>query len=865
MNVTIRYYTLTPIACARRLLLLSHHLQMPALNTIFLWCMLWGWLSIVCSTSLANTTDVNIEPVEACVIQQDCPLNKAQQSQIAQCLGWQFDPTCPLCHGYYQPVKVDPLQDVGAVQVSADKVSLYTSGRSELKGHVEIRESQRIVTAHTAYIYRNIQTKQVDRIELVGGVRYVEPDRLMLAKSARINPEDKSGQINDVLYRFNIQRANAVLPAWGKARQVERFPNQNYRLCNATYSTCAPEDSAWSIEAREITLNHAKSEGVAKHALLRLHSVPLIYVPYLSFPTSKERKSGFLAPITGYSNIGGVDIQWPYYWNIAPNYDATFIPHLYTRRGMMLGAETRYLTFNSAGALGGQILPKDQAFRRFLNSNQLQYPNLAGISDTRWSFFAHDSTQLTPNLHFGLNYQQVSDDYYLQDFSTNLALLTQNQLLREGDLTYRLPHWVFNGMMQSYQTLSPINQVFINNAYARFPQLIAQGAYDQLPLGANLNLLGQMDNFRWPVKEFTGPQGPRFHADPLLSFPQVASWGYITPQIEVVENYYDLQYGQTVPRNTFNRTIPRYGVDGGIYLERSIGLMGSKFIETLEPRLFYLYVPYRDQTPIPVFDSAYMIFNTDQLFRTNRFSGFDRIGDTNQLSYALTSKWLCENSGMERASVTVGQIRYFADRQVKLCQSPTGNCTENPLYLGYVSPTFAYSPIASLANYRLNRTWSISTSYVWDPATRATNNAGFNLHYQPGENRIIHLGYSYLTDGNLTPSPNNLFFNGALNQSTVSFAWPFTEHWSSLGIYSYNMSKGYNMINFLGLQYDSCCWAFRLLGGRTFKSLTPSATIPQYDNNVYVQVLLKGLGSVSNSDPESVFRSYLPGYTNIFH
>lgn len=802
-------------------------------------------------------------PVEACVIDRNRPLTPSTRMTIARCLGWQTSPSLPVCRGYYQPLSVTPLPE-GEVHIAADDVSLYAKGHSRLRGDVEVRETDRILNAETAMIYRDTKTNQVTRIELLGEVRYVEPGRLMIAKNVTMHPQDKAGTVNDVLYRFDTERAGAALPAWGRASLVERFANQDYLLRKATYTTCAPKDNAWQIEADEITLDNAKATGVARHAIVRVRDWPVLYTPYLSFPTTNARKSGFLMPVAGYSNVGGFDVALPYYWNMAPNYDATIVPHVYSRRGLMMGGDFRFLTENSTGKTSANFLPGDRAFNEFLVGNRTNYPSLRGVSDDRWSFLLHENTAFSDNLHMNINYQQVSDDYYLQDFSSNLAIATANQLLREGDLTYTTDHWLLRGMLESYQTLHPINQSMISNVYERLPQLSARSSYTDLPLHANLNMLGEFDYFRWPANNFMQPQGPRYHLNPVLSLPTLKPWGYVTPAVQLVENYYDVGYRGVSTSTTFNRSIPRYSVDSGLTFERSTVLLGDAFTQTLEPRAYYLYVPYHNQTPVPAYDSAYMIFNTEQLFRSNRFSGFDRISDANQLAYAITTRWLSEENGQEKASFSVGQIRYFNDRRVQLCYEKTGNCVDSPLMLGYVSPIAKSSPIATHTTYQLNPAWTLSGDYVWDGFTHATNNGNVNLHFQPAVNHIVNLSYTYLTSGNLMQVANDGIQNAALHEATVASAWPLTEQVSGLGAYSYNISKGYSMMTFLGLQYDNCCWALRFMGGRSFKSISPSSLMPQYNNNVYVQILLKGLGSVANSNPASVIGTYLPGYRNVF-
>ncbi len=826
----------------------------------------FGLLAIGFSAAnpIGEAPEVVIDPVQACVINPNAILTDAVRFKIAKCLGWQADESNAVCHGFYQPTHMTALDDADETQIMADRVSIYPVGRSELTGHVTVRQMQRVVNAETAYVYRDLKTKQVTQIELLGQVRYIEPDKLMIAQHALINPNDKSGRVDDVLYRFNVKRLAARLPAWGRARVIERFANQDYLLKKATYSTCAPEDKSWQIEADEIALDHANKMGIAKHALLRVSNLPVFYTPYLSFPTSRDRKSGFLMPIYGYSNVGGFDLALPYYLNIAPNYDATLVPHEYTLRGTMMGGDFRFLTPHSAGTVSANFLPHDRAFSHFLASNQDRYPTLDGLSTNRWSFLLREGTNFTQDLRMSIHYQQVSDDYYLQDFSSNLAVLTENQLLRQGDLTYTTDRWLFRGMLQSYQTLHPINQSAVSDAYERLPQLQAVGSYTDLPMQANFHMLGQFDYFHWPNDIQPVPQGPRYHLNPSLSFPQIKPWGYLTPDVQLVENYYNLYSGNLYAENTFNRTIPRFSVDSGLIFERSGRLLGGAYTQTLEPRLYYLNVPYQNQSLVPAFDSAYMIFNTEQLFRNNRFSGFDRIGDANQLAYAVTSRWISDENGREKASFTIGQLRYFSTRRVNLCYATDGVCLDDPYALGYLSPTADYSPVATLTTFNINQALSVRGDYVWDTYSQSTYNGNLNLHYNPAPNQMLNVGYSYLTNGNVVVQ-RQVFQNKPLHQATIAYAWPFTEKWSSLGAYSYNISEGYNMMTFAGLQYDSCCWAFRLLGGHTFKNLSPGALAPHYNNNVYFQVLLKGLGSVAISDPASTIQSYLPGYPNIFH
>lgn len=818
------------------------------------------FIAEVYAAETSETSPLNVESIEACVVMRDTPLTDETRKKIASCLGWQENTLLSRCHGSYQ---YPTFSSSNNTRIMADQVSLYSVGESKLKGHVEIKSNTRIVTAKTATLYRDPKTQQVTKIELYDDVHFVESTRSMWAKKVTLHPDDHSGVIEDVLYRFDSQPGRAALPAWGFAALAERFKNQNILLKRATYSTCPPQSRDWSIEAQDIFLDDTKARGIARDAMLRVHDLPVFYTPYLSFPTSKARQTGFLMPVYGYSNIGGVDLAAPFYWNIAPNYDATIIPHAYTRRGVMLGGEGRFLTEHSLGLLSANILPDDKAYHHFLASHDTQYPGFNRQSDNRWSVLLRDDTSFTDELKMHLNYQHVSDDYYLQDFSSDLAVITENQLRQEGILTYTSDHWQVRGMAEAYQTLNPINQATVNNIYERLPQVMAHGFYDELPLNGQFNFVGQFDQFKWPVNGQFQPEGPRLHVNPTLSFATHESWGYVVPEVQLVENYYHLSANGVNPQSV-NYTIPRYSVDSGLFLDNHAEWFGAGYTQTFEPRLYYLNVPYQNQSVVPAFDSAYMIFTTDELFRTNRFSGQDRISDANQLAYAFTSRWLKDANGLEKASITVGQLLYFTDRRVNLCYQNNGVCEDTPLMLGYLAPNTTTSPIATRATFRLNSAWSTSGDWVFDPNESATNNGDFNFHYQPEVNHIVRVGYSYLVNGNIFAGRGVETGHGALHQGTLGYSWPLSPAWSGLGVYSYNLSEHYDMMAFLGAQYDSCCWAVRFLGGRVFNSLSPSTLKPEYNNNIYVQVLLKGLGSVGSSDPASTIQSYLPGYVNQF-
>lgn len=843
--------------------------------------------------SVALEANTAIAPTEVSLPPANAPLTPALRENISTWLDWQeFSETGFLskkscdkkgeynfCGGAYRETPIEgfsaqlPAQD--DMRITADETDIQADGLSILTGNVIIVQPNRQVNADRVYIYQDPKTKQITQIDLFGHVAVREAGKVMYGDEGHMLPEEHEGYVDNAIYRMSLSQprqleSTELLQAWGRASSIEQ-DKEVYHLENATYTTCPPKDSSWQIKAKDMTLDKESGRGVAKHATLDFKNMPVFYFPYYDFPIDDRRQSGFLTPIAGYTTNLGMNFGLPYYWNMAPNYDMLITPSYYSDRGFNLGTDFRFLTEKSQGELAFNGIANDKAFQEYIDDNPEE---LSGESNNRYEVYLKDRTQFNPNWAFNTQYHHVSDDYYLQDFGTNIAETTENQLLQQADVDFSSDHWSSVLMMQHYQTLNPINQTPVADVYSRYPQWMVNGNYANLPGGVNFNINNEYDNFVWTSdNESTAPVGGRYHTNPVFTRPIMDPSGYIKPTFQIQETYYGLSDNPTIDDPTdstlnpnMNILVPQTSLDSSIYFDKPMSFWGKDWTQTLEPRLYYLYVPYVNQTEVPNFDSGYNIFTYDQLFRPNRFAGIDRVGDSNQVSAALMSRFLDADSGTETFHWGIGQTYYLEDRQVQLMQlqDPDAVYADSPNSAGYMSPTDTYSPIASQISYHFTPVWSLVGDGAWDQNVNELNNATTNLHFQPGVNEIVNIAYSFLVNGDQVGVTDTETEDGNLNQVILSYAWPFTPNhqWSTFGSWTQNVSHNYPMNYSFGVQYEDCCWAIRLLGGKMYDSLDTDNN-PVYNNAIYLQLLLKGLGNVAGSSP-AIIMNTVPGYEDVF-
>ncbi len=823
------------------------------------------------------------------------------EDAIAKDLGWV---SCNenRCGGFYveSPFVYSPeLINTDKVEVTADQMLFAQHGTSIGQGKVTITRFGQQIIANKAYLYRDPVTGKLSAIDLMDNVMLREPNHLVVAKTGHFDLKTKGESLYDLLYRTTIysdehpdtrhvythkelQKPRKIiqLTAWGKAQKFEQAEAHIYEFQDASYSTCPPTTNTWRVLAKHIELNKNTGRGTAKQARIYVKGVPIFYTPYMNFPIDKRRQTGFLSPTAGTSSKTGFYLRTPFYWNTAPNYDSTITPAFLSTRGIQLSELFRYLTPTSTGKFYVAALPNDRAFTDLKERYQAQYQNspnpyiqadlrrLQDASDTRKSLYWLNNTRFNEHWSTNVDYNYVSDDYYLSDFSNNFDVITTNQLLQQGQVTYQGKYWTVMGKAQGYQTLHPVDQSVIQNQYTRLPQIVIQGDNPRGPGNLDYFIMNDLTHFditQTPGSSIIPPTGNRIHVQPGISLPFNRPYFYITPRLQFALTKYELDHITTGSPTGPSRELPIFDIHSGLFFDRDAHVFSHPYRQTLEPQVYYTYVPFKNQDDIPVFDTTTNTLTYDELFVYNRFSGLDRIGDANQLSYGVTTRLIDEQTGAEKMRAGIGQILYFKNRQVTLCNPLDSVNSVVPCVATPNDPANTYnkSPLSGVFNYNLNPDWSVTANAIWSVQTNNFTNQSIALHYQPEVRKIVNFGYGYVQNGDtqINDVPGSSQAN--LSQTDFSFAWPLARDWSMVGRWTQNWNHHRFQNLLYGLQYDSCCWAVRFVTGRAFANLSPTNTY-QYNTQFFIQFALKGLGNYGNADPSQLLSSSISGYQTHF-
>ena len=766
------------------------------------------------------------------------------------------------CGSYIEPPRDYPdaasQPKASSLRVSADTTEAQ-GDVATMRGDVQISQGYRQVHSDLAIVDQAERT-----VELKGGLQFREPGLLLLGERAKVNLDTQALEVDNAV--FVMHEAGVR----GSAKHLTRDEDERIYIDNATYTTCEPGNNTWQLVAPRIDINPDDGMATVRHARIEVKDVPVFYVPWLRYPVDGRRATGLLFPTFNVSDENGLDYGQPIYFNLAPNYDATLTPRYIQERGEMLELELRHLSALTDFVIGGAYLPDDDGGDDSDEDHSLT-ESFAG--QDRWLVNVEHLGGFGRPWQTGIDYTKVSDEDYFRDLgNVSLEASSETHLRQQGSAGYHLGHWWFGLRAVEYQTL-------INNTqrqYQQLPRADVNGNYRFSPwnLDLELDLKHQYTEFDHQDEiDLAGNPlvtGSRARLDYALTLDQQWVWGYVRPTVKIKHLTYDLDdpiiaNGDDSP----TATVPVAIIDAGLFFEREASWFKNS-LQTFEPRLYYLNSDFEEQSAQPDFDTSELTFSYQQLFRDDRFSGSDRIGDADQLTLGLTSRLIDNDTGVERLRGSIGQIFYFQDRYVSLdpaLSQAVLKSLDNPADLTNPAQrdlaTDLLSDDSALAAEfaaQMSQFLRFQSDILFDENSDKVDKGSLSLRYNNDNNAIFNTSYRYTrrspraVDGQL--------FDADIEQTDLSALLPVGENWSLVGRWNHDLTNSRELEVFAGVEYQSCCWRASVIL-RHWLDRDDDLIIPEeeleYDNGVFFQVQLKGLAGTGAS-VENILKDGIYGY-----
>jgi len=683
----------------------------------------------------------------------------------------------------------DEVDEDPAVYIDADRIR----GRQEIEleafGNVRLRRQSEAVFAD--YLRYDFASQE---LTARGEIRFEREGAVVNGQGLRYNLVDSTGEIEQPEYFF----VNEDINAHGKAQRLVAESRDKVRVEEATYTNCEVGDEDWYMRVKTLDLDRSRDLGVARNASVVFKGVPILYSPYLDFSLSGSRKSGLLPPAIGQTAASGFEVTLPYYFNIAPNYDATLAPRYMAKRGTQIKGQFRYLQPKLSGEVRAEYLDHDRV-----------------REETRYAFALRHNQKFSTNTSGYATMLGVSDDFYFIDLSDQIAATSLTNLPREGGLSYNGGWWNLSARVQKFQTLQdPLNPVA--PPYERVPQ-VTFVATRPTGIGLDMNVTGELVDFQHP----TLISGRRDTVYPSFSLPLRNSAFYITPKVGY--HYTRYTFDENAQPNE-TRELPIYSVDSGVTFERDTNVFGANFTQTLEPRLYYVYIPFRDQDSLPNYDSGEAVFDMAQLFWENKFTGGDRINDADEVTAALTSRFIDPRTGNERLRFVLGQRYYFAEQLVTL-NLPPRDANRSDVLLG--------------AGGAVATAWWFDSFLQYGAVDDQVVRSNHVLRYRPEPGKVINMAYR--------------FTRQIQEQVDFSTQWPVTAKLSGLARWNYSIQNEKILEGLAGLEYNAGCWTTRLVAHHFVNSAE------NYTTSFFLQLELNGVSRIG-LNPLDTLRRNISGY-----
>jgi LPS-assembly protein len=715
------------------------------------------------------------------------------------------------------------------VFLQGDRISGRADLETVVQGDAVMRKADTVIRADRLEYYQ-----PSDEARASGHVRINRAGNLYEGPLLELKVESFEGFFQQPTYHF------AQNGAHGEASRADFLDESHTVVYDASYTTCRrlPGPSwmpDWVLRAASISLDNDEEVGVANGAYLSFKGVPILPVPAISFPLTEKRKSGLLPLTAGYDNVSGSTVALPYYWNIAPNRDATITPTLMSSRGVDVGAVYRYLEPNYSGRVVVNSMPGDK----------LRDLDRWGLAWTHSTVINTGLANVNP-VGLALNINRVSDNNYWRDFSSSEALLTQRLL--PGDALASWSSGPVSGTVHvsTWQVLQSPDSPIIP-PYDLLPQITAHLGQNNVQ-GFDWSLDGDFTQFEADRVRTGQPNAQRTFALAQISRPWLVPQGFITPKLQLHAAAYQFDAQLADGSQSASSVVPTASLDSGLVFERSSSLWGREFVQTLEPRAFYVYTPYRKQSFLPNYDTGMSDFNFASIYLENAFVGHDKISDNNLLTMGLTTRFLDTDSGSQYARFGVSQRLRFDTQQVTL------NTATNPAASGL-------SDVLLGAEVNLNERWTLDSTTQYNPLTDQSVRATVGARFNPGNYRVVNAAYRI--QRNIS------------EQIDVSWQWPINDLWGdrgqelgkgqgqgdgryyALGRLNYSMDQSALVDTILGVEYDAGCWLARVVLTRT---QTSTSTAVQ---RLIFQLEFVGFTRIGTADPRATLTQNISRYQNL--
>ena len=712
-----------------------------------------------------------------------------------------------------------------SVEIEGDSLETLLDRKMKAKGNAILKKGNKTIKAEV------IEYDQISEKLITQGNTSIDLEKISLS-GTKLNYRlsDQTGKMEDVTFNIKsdkkeetiVQKGIQVTKRYydfrGDAKAIFFEGENKTKLESSRLTTCEVDSNDWYIKSKNMEIDTKKDQVKASHASLDFKGVPIFYMPSTSFSLNKNRQSGFLSSTFGTTSKSGFEFRVPYYFNISPNMDATLTARYLGKRGPLADGEFRYLTENYSGI------------------NQLQYMNHDQSSgqDNRYFLKLNHQHQFGRGWSGSYDLQKVSDNTYFSDLATMIQVTSVVNLPQRVNLNYSGDIWKLNLLTEKYQTLTNAS----NSPYQRLPQVNLSGKKDYdnftLDLKSQWTLFERDDKFASTFTDAQKITGSRFTMTPAITIPLTSEYGYIKPKVSANIRSYNLNNS---PDNNKDIVTPIFSLDSGVYLDRNINFLNQNYTNTLEPRLFYVYIPYKDQSVLPNFDSGLADLNMQTLFYENQYNGQDRINDANQLTASLTSKFLDKN-GKERLSAIIAQRYYFEDRRVFGNDLTEAKKANSDIFMG--------------ASAKLPNSLNLDAMFQFDPTSNSLLRSTLGSRYNPEPGKMLNVSYRFID--NIIDNNQDLEVFNAAGQ------WPLGNRFYSIGRYNYDLKSSQTIEVLAGLEYDGGCWVARSIFDRISLPTSPN---PNYA--FFIQLELNGIGSIgsdANKLNNFLYRN-VPGLRNV--